>query len=605
MTQTALSPIPNLKAALDALVRGAISKVTGLPLEECAPYLAMAKNPKFGDYQSNAMMALAKKLKTNPRELGQKVLDAILSTPHCETLLERCELAGPGFLNLYLQTKALEARLDQTHLIAPRVLPDAERKTVVVDYSSPNIAKEMHVGHIRSTILGDAISRIAEHLGHRVIRQNHLGDWGTQFGMLVAFYRSHPEKLEGSELSGVEQNYRLANDLFKNDPAFEKEAREAVVQLHQGEPETVKLWERIVALSRAHLHENYRRLQIGLGAEDDRGESFYNPMLKAVVDDLKEKFQDSESQATVSINDGAVCVFLKDEQGNPAFLNADDEPLPLIIQKSDGAYLYATTDLAAIRYRVSELQADWIIYVVDNRQALHFDMLFAAARATGFDQKEGSQDHVLLQHVTFGSILGQDRKPLKTRDGGTIKLSALMQEAVDRAAEKIPDSALVDGVTREDIAEKIGIGAVKYADLSQNRQTDYIFTWDKLLALEGNTAAYLMYAYARLSKMLRATQDQYKGSAVTLGHPSERRLALTLCRFPETLDSLTAEWRINALTDHLHATASALMKFYDDCPVLKEADPAVRVSRLALCDATAQVLKTGLGLLGIQTVDRM
>ena len=604
MTQTVLNPMPNLKFALDQIVRTAISQVTELPPEECPPYLAMSKNPKFGDYQSNAMMALAKKLKTNPRELGEKVRQEILSDSRFSSILEKCELAGPGFLNLHLSPNALVERLSEAHLVSPLTIPASERKTVVVDYSSPNVAKEMHVGHIRSTILGDAIARITEHLGHRVIRQNHIGDWGTQFGMLIAFYRQHPERLDGSQLAGIEKTYREANELFSTDPVFEKKARNAVVELHNGDADAVELWERIVALSKKHLHENYQRLQINLSPKDDRGESFYNPLLSQVVEDLKNNYS-SEGPVRVSVNDGAVCVFLFDDKGEPLFRNSEDEPLPFLIQKSDGAFLYATTDLAALRYRAQELKADWIIYVVDSRQSLHFDMLFATAQKTGFDKNEVSGEPVELQHVTFGTILGEDRKPLKTRDGGTVKLASLMEEAVERASERVADSALRDGVTKSDIAEAIGIGAIKYADLSQNRQTDYLFTWEKLLALEGNTAAYLMYAYARLSKMLRESTDDYKTTEISLEHDSERRLALALCRFPETLQGLTSEWRLNGLTDHLYSTASALMKFYDDCPVLKADDLKVRKSRLNLCWQTAQVLQKGLELLGIKTVEQM
>lgn len=605
MSETSLSPLPNLKNALDRVLREAISQVTGLPEAECNPILAQAKNPQFGDYQSNAMMALAKQLKANPRELGQKVLEAVEASPHAKTLLAKCELAGPGFLNLHLANSALEARLTDSFLVEPLTLDPTDRQTVVVDYSSPNVAKEMHVGHIRSTILGDAIARILEHLGHYVIRQNHLGDWGTQFGMLLAFYRRHPERLSSARLSDIEQNYREANELFKSDSEFEKEARDAVVQLHHHEADAVALWEQIVALSRRHLHDNYQKLQVSLSADNDRGESFYNPMLASVVEELKERFRQKQNGVVVSVNDGAVCVFLEDEHGLPRFKNADDEALPFLIQKSDGAFLYATTDLAALSYRTRALKADWIIYVTDNRQALHFEMLFATARAAGLDRRSPEEPPVHLQHITFGSILGADRKPLKTRDGGTVKLSSLLEEAVDRAAEKVAASSVVGGAEKREIAEKIGIGAVKYADLSQNRQTDYIFTWEKLLALEGNTAAYLMYAYARLSKMLRESSDDLSAADIRVETETERRLALALCRFPEILESLTGDWRINALTDHLYSTASALMKFYDECPVLKEENPQIRRSRLLLCRATALVLKTGLGLLGISTVDRM
>ncbi len=605
MSEISLSPLPNFRRALDRLLREAISEVTGLPETDCNPVLAQAKSPQFGDYQSNAMMALAKQLKTSPRHLGEKVVQALEASPRAKMLLEKWELAGPGFLNLYLKNSALEARLIDSFLIEPVVLDPADRQTVVVDYSSPNVAKEMHVGHIRSTILGDAIARILEHLGHYVIRQNHLGDWGTQFGMLLAFYRRHSERLSDARLSDIEQNYREANELFKSNPEFEKEARDAVVQLHRHDPDAVALWEQIVSLSRRHLHENYQKLQVSLSADDDRGESFYNPMLASVVEELKERFEQKHNGVTVSVNDGAVCVFLENEEGQPLFKNADDEALPFLIRKSDGAFLYATTDLAALSYRTRALRADWIIYVTDNRQALHFEMLFATARATGLDRRSPEDPPVHLQHITFGSILGTDRKPLKTRDGGTVKLTSLLEEAVERAAEKVAASSVVGGEEKREIAEKIGIGAVKYADLSQNRQTDYIFTWEKLLALEGNTAAYLMYAYARLSKMLRESDADLFSGHIKVEAEAERRLALALCRFPETLESLTVDWRINALTDHLYTTASALMKFYDECPVLKEENPEVKLSRLLLCRATAQVLKTGLGLLGISTVDRM
>lgn len=604
MTST-LTPDTNLRSALELLIRQAISQVTDLPTEECDPYLAQSKNPNFGDYQSNAMMALAKQLKTNPRELGGRVKEALEGSSGFSELLEKCELAGPGFLNLHLKDSALESRLNREHLVETRHLPDSARKTVVVDYSSPNIAKEMHVGHIRSTILGDAISRVVEHLGHKVIRQNHLGDWGTQFGMLVAYYRRNPDRLDASKLSLIEDNYREANELFRNDAKFEKEAKDAVVELHRGESDAIAMWEKIVEVSKKNLHENYQRLQLKLGPDDDRGESFYNPKLSDVVQELKERFADSKGGLQVTVNDGAVCVFLTDADGQPKFKNADDEPLPFIIQKSDGAFLYATTDIAALRYRVEDLRADWLIYVTDNRQALHFEMLFAAIRGAGYDICPRTGQPATLQHVTFGTILGTDRKPLKTRDGGTIKMSELLSEAVERAQEKLPDSVTEGGLSKEEVAERIGIGAVKYADLSQNRLTDYVFTWDKLLSLEGNTAAYLMYAYARLSKMLRESGDEFDSDDIKLAEEAERRLALTLCRFPETVESLTSDWRMNALTDHLYGTASALMKFYDECPVLKEEDEVVRKSRLALCRATAEVLKTGLDLLGIQTVDRM
>ncbi len=604
MSQSATA-FPPLRHALDSLLRRVISDVSGLPAGECDPILALAKNPNFGDYQSNAMMGLAKKLGKNPRELASQVESRLTGDAEASKLLSKVEVAGPGFLNLHLVDTALIARLEQGDLDTSRRLPATHVKTVVVDYSSPNIAKEMHVGHIRSTILGDAISRVLEHLGHKVLRQNHLGDWGTQFGMLVAYFRRHPERLDDAGLSDVEENYRLANDLFKNDPEFEAAARQAVVSLHQGDTEALTLWEKIVALSKRHLQSNYQKLGVALKPEHDRGESFYNPILPEVVGELREKFGQSGGRAEVRIDDGAVCVYLNDENGQPLYRNKDDESLPFLIQKSDGAFLYATTDLAAMRFRVRELGADWIIIVTDNRQSQQIEMMFTTAHLTGLDRKTPDSPPARLQHITFGTILGPDRRPLKTRDGGSVKLSTLLDEAVERAGEHVTEIATEGGRSAQEVAEKIGIGAIKYADLAQNRQTDYLFTWEKLLSLKGNTAPYFSFAYARCHSILRKSGQHEFNAELRLEEPHERALALTLCRFPEVLETLPNEWQMNFWTDYLYGLASACMLFLENCRVLNAEDEGLKQSRLRLCSLTARSLERGLGLLGIELVDRM
>lgn len=601
----ALSPL-NLRNALDAAIRPAIAKVTGLDIEQCDPILAVAKNPKFGDYQANAMMGLAKLLKRSPRDIATEVESELQNDERFCELVEKVEVAGPGFLNLHLNPSEVEKRVNSGEIAKPQTLAPSERQTVVVDYSSPNVAKEMHVGHIRSTLLGDSISRVLDHLGHKVIRQNHLGDWGTQFGMLIAFYREHPECLEDFKLEDIEQNYRRANELFTTNAEFQAKAKLAVVQLHEGQQDEAELWNRIVELSKQHIHSNYQRLGVKLTPDDDCGESFYNPQLPEVIGELTERFQGVDGPMTIKIDEGAVCVYLSDEKGDPLFLNSEDEPLPFLIQKSDGAFLYASTDLAALKYRASVLKADWTIYVTDNRQALHFEMLFAVAQQAGLDRETPESPAMKLQHITFGTILGADKKPLKTRDGGNVKLSELIAEAVERSLQRVPDEATEGGESKEDIAKKIGVGSLKYADLSQNRLTDYVFTWEKLLALEGNTAPYLLFAYARLSAILRKAEETFNASKpLKIQEPAERNLAILLCRFPETVESLSKEWRMNALTDYLYLTASSVMKFLETCRVLDSENPETQHSRLRLCKEAQDVLRAGLDLLGIETVERM
>lgn len=607
MTQNVAPAALSLRQVLSQLIRESIAQATGLPEAECNPILAQAKNPKFGDYQSNAMMALAKKLGQNPRQLASQVEKTLLGHPDFPALISKVEIAGPGFLNLHLTADALIERLTNPALCQPRQLPDSDRMTVVVDYSSPNVAKEMHVGHIRSTILGDAIARVLEFLGHHVIRQNHLGDWGTQFGMLLAFYRLHPERLDNLKLSDVENNYRQANELFKSDSNFEVAAKEAVVGLQNGDPEALALWNKIIAASKTHLHHNYARMRVSLKPDHDCGESFYNPFLADTVKELVDNFSAETGPVQVRRDEGAICVYLNDEQGQPKFRNKDDEAMPFLIQKSDGASLYATTDLAAVRYRARDLDTDWSIYVTDNRQALHFEMMFAVAQATGLNKRDGKPP-TRLQHVTFGSILGEDRRPLKTRDGGTVKLSTLLDEAVEQASQVTPENAEQAGLTIQEIAERIGIGAIKYADLGQNRQTDYLFSWKKLLARDGNSSVYSLYAFARANTVLRDSGQTTWDGKLLLGEPAERTLALELCRLAEVVEGLTQEWRMNMLTDQLFGIASAFNKFYDtpSCRILKGDVPSeLRQSRLHLCKLTSDVLQAGLSLLGIETVSRL
>lgn len=608
MTQNVAPATLSLRTALSFLLRSAIQEATGLPEAECDPILARAKNPKFGDYQSNAMMGLAKKLGKKPRDLAARVEEVLKEQPEFSSLIQKLEIAGPGFLNIHIQPHALIERLNDPGLCLARRLPAEARLTVVVDYSSPNVAKEMHVGHIRSTILGDAISRVLEFLGHKVIRQNHLGDWGTQFGMLIAFYQRHPDKLEEIQLSDVENNYRQANELFKADESFQAAAKDAVVRLQSGEPAALKLWNKIIEASKSHLHHNYQRMRVTLSPESDCGESFYNPFLGETVSELVEKFSTDQGPIQVKRDDGAVCVYLYDDSGEPRFRNKEDEPLPFLIQKSDGASLYATTDLAAVRHRSRTLDADWAIYVTDNRQALHFEMMFAVAEAAGLNGRGGDKEPMKLQHITFGSILGDDRRPLKTRDGGTVKLSTLLDEAVEQASEITPETAEQAGLSIQEIAERIGIGAIKYADLSQNRQTDYLFSWQKLLARDGNSSVYSLYAFARATTVLRDAGEPSPSAELVLGEPAEVALALELCRLAETVEGLTSDWRMNLLTDQLFAIASAFNKFYDtpNCRILKDGVPLhLRNSRLRLCQLTSEVLATGLGLLGIETVARL
>jgi len=584
-------------------------------VEDCAAIVRPAADPKFGDYQVNGVMPLAKKLKTNPRKLAEEVAKKLDLSDMCGPP----EVAGPGFINLRLKPGFIAGRLldvsEDTESLA--VDKAAEPKTIVVDFSSPNIAKQMHVGHLRSTIIGDCICRMLEFLGHKVIRQNHIGDWGTQFGMLIEYLErlgreglTDPEH-ELGPITNLELLYKSAQQQFQNDPTFAEAARGHVANLHKGALHTLAIWKYIVEQSLLDCQELYEQLRVTLTRKDVRGESDYNRYLARVVKDLKK-------QGLVQESDGAVCVFPE------GFKNKEGEALPFIIQKSDGAYLYATTDLAALRYRVNELKADAIVYVTDARQKQHFEMLFAVARMAGWDTRQKTGDRrqetedrsrkTELVHVMFGSILGDDGTPLKTRSGENVKLKELLDEAVERARavveEKNPD---LPEAQKDEIARAVGIGAVKYADYSNNRTSDYVFSFDKMLSLEGNTAPYMQYAYARIKSIERKAQSrdvdvetELAGvRALSLTDQAELDLAKYLLRYAEAIQAAVADYRPNYLTSYLYELAQKFSVFYTNCPVLV-AGPDKRPTRLLLCDLTARIIKHGLSeLLGIEVVEQM
>ncbi len=581
---------------LDERISAAIASVTGAT--DCPALIIPAKNSQFGDYQANGVMAAAKKAKTNPRELAQKIVDAL----EIDDICEPPEIAGPGFINLRLKDEFLANRLLEVNSDTDRLGIDKadNPQTVVVDYSGPNIAKQMHVGHLRSTIIGDCISRMIEFEGHTVIRQNHIGDWGTQFGMLIALLKEqYPHIIENPdavEIADLEGFYQAAKAKSDNDEAFAKTARDEVVKLHNHDKDTMAVWGHIVDESRKHYLPIYQQLSVTLQANDERGESFYADKLADVVETLKE-------QALATESDGAMCVF------PPGFQNKEGNPLPFIIQKSDGAFLYATTDLAALRFRINELKADKVIYVTDARQAQHFNMLFETVKMAGW-----TNDEIDLMHVTFGTMLGTDGKPFKTRTGGTVKLKDLLNEAVERATtvveEKNPD---LPADQKQEIAKAVGIGAVKYADYSNNRNSDFIFSFDKMLAMEGNTAPYMQYAYARIKSIERKAskkdvdiQNELSGiKSLTFTDEAEKDLAKMLIRYDQAIFGAAAECRPNYLTGYLYDLAQAFSRFYNACPVLK-ADDTQRPVRLLLCDLTARTIKHGLTqLLGIDVVEQM
>lgn len=546
-----------------------------------------ARDKSHGDFASNIAMMLAKPAGLKPRELAEKIQAALPA----DEQISQVSIAGPGFLNFFQNHAALARRLDAA-LADSRlgIAKIAQPANTVVDLSSPNLAKEMHVGHLRSTIIGDAVARVLEFLGHQVIRQNHVGDWGTQFGMLLAYLQDNPAA-EQTQLSDLEEFYRAAKQCFDQSPEFAERARQLVVKLQAGDAECLRLWQQFNQVSLSHCQQVYDLLGVNLGMDNVRGESAYN-------DDLPQIIQHLNEQGLLKQDQGAQCVFMDE------FKNSDNEPLPLIVQKNDGGYLYATTDLAAIRYRCNQLKAGRILYFVDQRQALHFQMVFAAARLAGF-----AQPQTQLEHMGFGTMNGPDGRPFKTRDGGTVKLIDLLQEAQQRAyalvKEKNPELAESE---LQQIAQAVGIGAVKYADLSKHRASDYSFNFEQMLGFEGNTAPYLLYAYTRVASLLRRAElslDAELPGQIKLEQPAEQDLAAALARYQEVLNNLADKGTPHILCTYLYELSGLFSSFYEQCPILVADNEEQRNSRLRLAALTGRTLRNGLELLGLQPLERM
>ena len=551
--------------------------------------VARSGRPEFGEYQFNGAMALAKTLKQKPRDIAQQILEQV----KLDDVASKLEIAGPGFINIHLRDDWLAVQCNAALDDARVGIPAQQPQTIVVDYSSPNLAKEMHVGHLRTTIIGDAVVKLLEFLGHKVIRQNHMGDWGTQFGMLLAHLSdklSHNEVAE-TALSDLEDFYREAKVRFDEEDGFADRAREYVVKLQGGDAQCLALWKQFIDVSISHSEEVYEKLNVSLTRKDIMGESAYNDDLANVVAELKEKGIAVEDQ-------GAQVVFI------PELADKEDNPAVYIVQKSGGGYLYATTDLAAIRYRSGTLNADRTLILTDARQALHFKQTEIVGRKAGFMKPEQS-----YEHCPFGMMLGSDGKPFKTRSGGTVKLVELLDEAVERAAKLLAQrDTELSADELNVVARKVGIGAVKYADLSKNRTTDYMFNWDTMLSFEGNTAPYLQYAYTRVQSLFRKADvaPTQLSQAINIEHAQEHALAVQLLQFEEQLAVVARDATPHVLCSYLYDLASHFMSFYEACPILKDdVDSNTRQSRLALSALVAKQLKLGLDLLGIETLDKM
>ncbi|GAA4599262.1 arginine--tRNA ligase [Planotetraspora phitsanulokensis] len=566
------------------ILAGRVQQALGTAFgQEYASEDPLIRPSQFADYQANVALSLAKRLRRAPREVAQAVVDAMDLTDIT------VEISGPGFLNMTLGDDWIAAQAVRQLADDRLGVPQSAPKSIVVDYSAPNAAKEMHVGHLRTTIVGDTLARVHEHVGHDVTRQNHLGDWGTPFGMLIEHLIDIGEDEALTRLASGDGNafYQEARHKFDDDRTFEERSRSRVPQLQGGDPATLRLWREFIEYTKRYFNHVYSVLGVTLTDDHIAGESMYNTMLADVCDEL-------ESSGVAQISEGALCVF------PPGFTGRDGTPLPLIIRKSDGGYGYATTDLAAIRYRVRDLKADRILYVVGATQSLHFQMVFAAARMAGW-----LHDDVKAEHVQIGSVLGADGKMFKTRSGASIKLTELLDEAVGRAetviAERYDDPAL-----RKEIARKVGIGGVKYADLSVSHDSEYVFDFDRMLALTGNTGPYLQYATARIRSIFRRGELDPAGfpGPITLGEPSERALALQLLGFGAVVETVAETSEPHRLCNYLFDLAQSFTSFYESCPVLKAEEP-VRTSRLALSALTLRVLVQGLDLLGIEVPERM
>jgi arginyl-tRNA synthetase len=576
----------NIQALLSEKVRQAMI-AAGAPAD-CEPQVRQSAKVQFGDYQANGMMAVAKKLGMAPRQLAEQVLTHL----DLSGIASKVEIAGPGFINIFLDPAFLAQHVQQALASARLGVAQPEKQTIVVDYSAPNVAKEMHVGHLRSTIIGDAAVRTLEFLGHKVIRANHVGDWGTQFGMLIAWLEKQQQENAGEmALADLEGFYRDAKKHYDEDEEFAERARSYVVKLQGGDAYFREMWRKLVDITMSQNQLTYDRLNVTLTRDDVMGESLYNPMLPGIVADLKAKGLAVESE-------GATVVFLDE------YKNKEGEPMGVIIQKKDGGYLYTTTDIACAKYRYETLHADRVLYYIDSRQHQHLMQAWTIVRKAGY-----VPDSVPLEHHMFGMMLGKDGKPFKTRAGGTVKLADLLDEALERArrlvAEKNPDMPADE---LEKLANAVGIGAVKYADLSKNRTTDYIFDWDNMLAFEGNTAPYMQYAYTRVLSVFRKAdidESALANANVIINEDREAQLAARLLQFEETLTVVAREGTPHVMCAYLYDLAGLFSGFYEHCPILSAESEDIRNSRLKLAQLTAKTLKLGLDTLGIETVERM
>ena len=576
----------NIQALLSEKVSQAL--IAAGASADCEPQVRQSAKVQFGDYQANGVMAVAKKLGMAPRQLAEQVLSHL----DLSGIANKVEIAGPGFINIFLDPAFLAENVSSALKSERLGVAQPQAQTVVVDYSAPNVAKEMHVGHLRSTIIGDAAVRTLEFLGHKVIRANHVGDWGTQFGMLIAYLEKQQQENAGEmALADLEGFYREAKKHYDEDEAFAERARSYVVKLQGGDEYFREMWRKLVDITMSQNQLTDNRLNVTLTRDDVMGESLYNPMLPGIVADLKAKGLAVESE-------GATVVFLDE------YKNKEGEPMGVIIQKKDGGYLYTTTDIACAKYRYENLHADRVLYYIDSRQHQHLMQAWTIVRKAGY-----VPDSVPLEHHMFGMMLGKDGKPFKTRAGGTVKLADLLDEALERArrlvAEKNPDMPADE---LEKLANAVGIGAVKYADLSKNRTTDYIFDWDNMLAFEGNTAPYMQYAYTRVLSVFRKAdidESALAAAPVVITEEREAQLAARLLQFEETLTVVAREGTPHVMCSYLYDLAGLFSGFYEHCPILSAESEETRNSRLKLALLTAKTLKLGLDTLGIETVERM
>ncbi|SFV70277.1 Arginyl-tRNA synthetase [hydrothermal vent metagenome] len=564
-----------IKLELSKIIENALKNAN---IEADDIVISDATKPEFGDYQFNGVMKLAKILKQNPRQIASNVVEHIDTS----TIISKVEVAGPGFINIWLNNEWLSSQVN--------AIIDDERvgvgyitnpKKVVIDYSGPNMAKQMHVGHLRSSIIGDTLATLLEFLGDEVIRQNHIGDWGTQFGMLIAYLEEQGADGNSTELKDLEQFYKDAKVRFDQSEEFANKAREYVVKIQSGDRHCLTLWQSFIDASLGHCEEVYRKLGVNLTRDDVRAESFYNPQLPKVIKTLQEKGLSQKS-------DGAECVFI------------EGSDTPVIVQKGDGGYLYATTDLAGLEFRSKELKAKRICYVVDARQAGHFKQVFQIAKQAQMVDKD-----VILEHIGFGTMMDKGGKPFKTRDGGVIKLIDLLDEAVVKAKASIKERNTHSEEELNNIANVLGIGAVKYADLSISRESNYIFSWDKMLSFEGNTALYMQYAYARIQSILRKYNKEIKGNII-IKDDTEHRLALMILKFEDTLIKASIDATPHTITSYLYDLVTVFMKFYELNPILRDdIDEETKISRLLLSKLTGDVIKKSLDILGIKVVDKI